>query len=100
MSAQSLIQELSCWHELQDTFCDRTALKASRERTMMPVPLLTFLAALCQVPKHKLFRSKVQDLEELLQPLENEEYKQAEDDVPQINQSAQEEQPLQEQVDN
>ena len=60
---------------------------------MMPVPLLTFLAALFQVPKHTLFRSKVQDLDELFQPLENVE----EDDVPQINQSAQGEQPLQEQ---
>ena len=69
-------------------------------RTMTLVPLLTFLATLFQVPKHKLFGSKVQDLEELIQPLENEEYKQAVEDVLQINQSAQEEQRLQEQLDN
>ena len=45
---------------------------------------ITFLATLFQVPKHKLFRSKVQDLDEFFQPVENEE------DQPHMNQSAQE----------
>ena len=61
---------------------------------MMPLPLLMFLAALFQVRKHKLFRIKVRDLDELFQPLENDEF------LPQINQSAQEEQPLQAQQEN
>ena len=59
--------------DLKGSFCDSTDFKASWERTMMPAPLLTFLAALFKVPKHKLFRSSATDLEELLQPLENEE---------------------------
>ena len=70
-----------------------TVLKASRERTMMPVLLIALLAALFQVPKHELFRSKVKYIDELLQPLENEEDPQAEEDLPQVNQTAQEEQP-------
>ena len=70
-----------------------TVLKASWERTMMAVPLLTFLSAMFQVPKHDLFRCKVQYLDEFLQPLENEEDQQAEEDLPHMNQSAQEEQP-------
>ena len=53
---------------------------------MMPVPLHTFFATLFQVPKHTLFRSKVQDLDEFFQPVENEE------DQPHMNQSAQEQQ--------
>ena len=75
--------------ELQDSFCDSTDLKASWERTMMPLPLLMFLAALFQVPKHMLSRMKVRELGKLFQPLENDEY------LP--NQPAHEEQPLQEQ---
>ena len=55
---------------------------------MMPLPLLMFLAALFQVPKHMLSRMKVRDLDELFQPLENDEC------LPQMNQPAQEEQPL------
>jgi len=66
---------------LQDSFCDSTDLKASWERTMMPAPLFTFLAALFKVPKHKLFRSSVRDLEELLQPLEDEEDEPVEDQL-------------------
>ena len=46
-------------------------------------PLLTFLAALFKFPKHKHFRSSVKDLEDLLQRLDDEEDKQAEDQVPQ-----------------
>ena len=78
---------------LQDSFCDSTDLKASWERTMMPAPLLTFLAALFKVPKHKHFRSSVKDLEDLLQHLEDEEDKPAEYQVPQQQQSTQEKQP-------
>ena len=51
-------------------------------------------------PKHELFRSKVQDPEELLQYLENEKDQQAEEDLIGMNQSTQEEHPLQEQHDN
>ena len=40
---------------------------------MMPAPLLTLLAALFKVPKHKLFRYSVNDLEELIQPLDDED---------------------------
>ena len=40
---------------------------------MMPTPLLTFLAALFKVPKHKLFRSSITDLEELINPLDPDE---------------------------
>ena len=87
MSVQSILQELTCWHELQDASV--TVLKAPWEGTVTPVHFLTFLAALFQVPKHELFRSKVQDLDELLQPLENEEDQQAEADLPHMNQSAQ-----------
>ena len=61
---------------------------------MMPLPLPMVLAALFQVPKHMLSRMKVRDLDELFQPLENDEF------LPQMNQSAQEEQPLQSQQDN
>ena len=46
MSVLSLPQVLICWHELQDSFCESTDLKASWARTMMPLPLLMFLA--CQ----------------------------------------------------
>ena len=60
----------------------------------MPLPLLMFLAALFQVPKHMLSRIKVRDLDELFQPLENGEF------LPQMNQSAQEEQPLPAQQEN
>ena len=59
---------------------------------MMPLPLLMFLAALLQVPKHMLSRMKVRDLDELFQPLQNDEF------LP--NQPAQEEQPLQAQQEN
>ena len=48
-------------------------LKASWEGTMMPAPLLTFLASLFKIPKHKLFKSSIEDLEELIQPLEDED---------------------------
>ena len=51
-----------------------------------------FLAALFQVPKHMLSRLKVRDLDELFQPLENDEF------LP--NQPAQEEHPLQAQQEN
>ena len=61
---------------------------------MMPLPLLMFVAALFQVPKHMLSRMKVRDLDELFQPLENDEF------LPQMNQSAQEEQPLQAHQEN
>ena len=61
---------------------------------MMPLPLLMFLAALFQVPRHMLSRMKVRDLDEICQPLENDEF------LPQINQSAHEEQPLHEQQEN
>ena len=61
---------------------------------MMPVPLHMFLATLFQVPKHTLFRSKVEDLDEFFQPVENEE------DQPHMNQSAQEQQSLQDQHEN
>ena len=59
---------------------------------MMPLPLLMFLEALFQVPKHRLSRMKVRDLDGLFQPLENDEF------LP--NQPAQEEQPLQAQQEN
>ena len=59
---------------------------------MMPLPLLMFLAALFQVPKHMLSRMKVRDLDELFQPLENDEF------LP--NQPAREEQSLQAQQEN
>ena len=59
-----------------------------------------FLTYMFQVPKHELFQIKVQDLEELLQPLENVEDQEAEEDLPHMIQSAQEEQPLQEQHEN
>ena len=59
---------------------------------MMPLPLIMFLAALFQVPKHMLSRMKVRDLDELFQPVENDEF------LP--NQPAQEEQPLQAQQEN
>ena len=61
---------------------------------MMPLPLLMFLAALFQVPKHMLSRMKVRDIDELFQHPENDEFLQ------QMNQSAQEEQPLQAQQEN
>ena len=61
---------------------------------MMPLPLLMFVAALFQVPKHMLSRMKVRDLDELFQPLENDDF------LPQMNQSAQEEQPLQAHQEN
>lgn len=82
---------------LQDSFCDSTDLKASWERTMMPAPLLTFLSALFKVPKHKLFRSSVKDLEELIDPLEDEE-----GEPPDENQQypTQEEQPPEEEQEN
>ena len=44
----------------------------------MPVPLSTFLTALFQVHKQKLFRSRGQDLEAIPPPLETEEHQQAE----------------------
>ena len=59
---------------------------------MMPLPLLMFLSAMFLVPKHMLSRMKVRDLDELFQPLENDEF------LP--NQPAQEEQPLQAQQEN
>ena len=59
---------------------------------MMPLPLLMILAAMFHVPKHMLSRMKVRDLDELFQPLENDEF------LP--NQPAQEEQPLQAQQEN
>ena len=58
---------------LQDSFCDSTDLKASWERTMIPAPFLSFLAALFHIPKYKLFRSKATDLDELIQTLDNNE---------------------------
>ena len=61
---------------------------------MMSLPLLMFLAALFQVSKHMLSRMKVRDLDELFQPLEDDEF------LPQMNQSAQEEQLLQAQQEN
>ena len=64
---------LTCWHELQDSVCGSTDLKASWEREILPVLLLTFLPALFKVRKHKLFRIKVQYLGGFLQHLENEE---------------------------
>lgn len=85
---------------LQDSFCDSNDLKASWKRTMMPAPLLTFLAVLFKVPKHKLFRSSARDLEELLQPLEDEEDQPAEEQLPQQQQPTQREQPPQEQQEN
>ena len=49
---------------------------------MMPVPLLTFVGALFQVPKHTLFRcTKIN----FVQPLENEEDQQAGEDLPQMS---------------
>ena len=91
MSAQSILQVLTCWHELQDSLCDSTE-GITGENNDASV-LIALLAALFQVPKHELFRSKVKYIDELLQPLENEKGQQAEEDLPQINQSAQEEQP-------
>ena len=40
---------------------------------MMAAPLLTFLATLFKVPKHKLFRNSIKDLDELIQPLDDED---------------------------
>ncbi|KAH3866158.1 hypothetical protein DPMN_029214 [Dreissena polymorpha] len=47
----------------------------------MPGPLLTFLSALFKIPKYKLFQSIVHDIEELLQPLEDEVHKEAEEQL-------------------
>ena len=67
---------------------------------MMPAPLLTFLAALFKVRRHKHVRSSVKDLEDLLQHLKDEEDKSAEDQVPQQQQSTQEKQPSYDQQEN
>ena len=64
------------------------------------VSILVFFTALINVPRHKLFQSKLQDLEELPQPLENEDDQQTEEDWPQMKQFNQEEQPLQEQQES
>ena len=66
---------------LQDSFCDSTDLKSSWERTRIPGPLLTFLSALFKVPKYKLFQSSAHDIEELLQPLEDEVHEEAEEQL-------------------
>lgn len=59
--------------DLQDSICDSTDLKASWEGTSMPAPLLTFLATLFKIPKHKHFRNSIKDQGEFTQPLVNEE---------------------------
>ena len=40
-------------------------LKASWESTLVPTPFLTFYAILFRIPKHKLFQSSTDDLEDL-----------------------------------
>jgi hypothetical protein len=77
---------------LQDSFCDSTDLKTSWERTMMPAFLVTFLGALFKVPNSRLFRSSVEELEDLLQPLDVEENDQVEEDISQQQKPTQEEQ--------
>ena len=42
--------------------------------TVLQPLLMFFLAALFQVPKHMLSQMKVRDLDELFQPLENDEF--------------------------
>ena len=82
---------------LQDSFCDSTDLKASWEKTMMPAPVLTFLAALFKVPKHKLFQSRASDLEDLLPPLQDNENQLVEELLPQQQQPTDGEPPQMEQ---
>lgn len=85
---------------LQDSFCDSTDLKSSWEGTIMPAPLRTFLAALFKVPKYKLFKSSAHDLEELLQPLKDEEDEPAEEQLLHLPIPTQGEPPSQEQTEN
>ncbi|KAH3726526.1 hypothetical protein DPMN_052393 [Dreissena polymorpha] len=66
---------------LQDGFCDITNLKYSWERTRMPGPSLKFLSVLFKVPKYKLFQSSEHDIEDFLQPLEDEVHEEAEEQL-------------------
>ena len=51
---------------LQDSFCDSQDLQDSWENTMMPESLLTFFSALFHIPKHKLFKTKARDLDDMI----------------------------------
>ena len=63
-----------------------------------PTPAFEGMGHSVAVTQKCLYRWKERHhLEELIQPLENGEDQQAEEDVPHMNQSAQEKQPLQEQ---
>ena len=53
---------------LKDSFCDETDLKTSWEKTMMPDCLLAFFAALFNIPKSKLFKQDINDLNEIISP--------------------------------
>ena len=64
------------------------------------VSVLVFFTAVINVPRHTLLQSKLQDLEELPQPLEKEDDQQTEEDWTQMKQFNQEEQPLQEQQES
>ena len=57
---------------LQDSFCDSADLKASWEHSLMETPL-TFFATLFRIPKHELFQSSTDDLEDPLLAQEAEE---------------------------
>ena len=72
----------SHWHDIQRStdgrrfwiarqFCESSELKASWQRKLMPAYVLTFfLTAMLNVPKQKLFRNTVENIEELFQPME------------------------------
>ena len=51
---------------LQDSFCDKNDLKRSWEETTMPDCLMTFFGALFNIPKSKLFKQTIEDLEDVL----------------------------------
>ena len=54
---------------LQDSFCDSNDLRESWETTPIPDCLLTFYSVLYSVPKYKLFSTAARDLDELVNPI-------------------------------
>ena len=67
---------------LRDSFGDEADLKNSWENVLKPDCLLTFFASLFKIPKSKLFKQSIDDLNNLFKPPEDTDDDEHKENVP------------------